>query len=364
MKHFTLLILLAATSVATAQKEPVVWDKDVLVPVSPFQPDLTPGYVLIEGDIQIPLDKYKALFKSDIKGGFLPSATYGPAIFWAGNTVPYDFVTTGVGTVSAANQTLAINAMNSIATRAGITFRPAVAGDANRIRFQNSSFNNSPVGVQSTQPQIINITSWSNYIIICHEVYHSLGFQHEQSRSDRGTFITVNTANICGSGSSTACTPGTGPGQCCLCPDNLGNCTDCTFNFNIVGASSTYGSYDFDSFMHYGPGSFSCNGGVTISVNPPFTNTIGQRNHFSYFDAITCRALYSFSGDRWWDRDYSGTSSGTFTQPYNNTTLAGAMAGVPSGGTLFIKYANTYSAVGTYSTPVTIVAPNGATLAR
>jgi hypothetical protein len=48
--------------------------------------------------------------------------------------------------------------------------------------------------------------------------------------------------------------------------------------------------------------------------------------------------------------------------PYNETTLADALARVPDGGTLFIKYRNTYSAVGTYYKSVTIEAPNGATL--
>jgi hypothetical protein len=329
------------------------------MPDAPMQPDLTPGYVLIEGDIQIPLDRYRSLTRGD----FQAAATFGGVTFWANNIVPFDFVTSGNEAVSPVNQTAAVNAMNAIASRAGVIFRAAVAGDANRIRFQNSAFNNSPVGMQGGT-QIINIVSWGNQIIICHEIYHSLGFWHEQSRSDRGTFVTINSANICGSDASTPCTDGSGPGQCCLCADLSGNCIPCAFNFNIESGTSTYGAYDFDSFMHYGRGTFSCNGGDTITVNAPWNaewqNRIGQRDHFSYFDGITCRALYPFPNDRWLDRAHGGLANGTFWEPFRNISLAGALAGVPLGGTLLIKFGNTYSAVGTHSRPVTIIAPNGA----
>ena len=362
MKLLILFTFLASAGAASGQisSQPGTSDKESF-PNSPFQPDLTPGYVLIEGDIQIPLARYNALLN---KGPQPKATTYGGVTYWAGNVVPYDFVAgPGSTNVSAANQTAAINAMNAIAALAGVIFRAAVAGDANRIRFQNSSFNNSPVGVQGGA-QIINIVNWGTQIIICHEIYHSLGFWHEQSRSDRGTFITINANSICGSGVTNACTAGTAAGQCCLCLDPAGNCISCAFNFNIQGGASIYGTYDFDSFMHYGRSSFSCDGLDTITVNAPWNaqwqNAIGQRTHFSYFDAITCRALYPFSGDRWLDRAYGATATGTFAQPYNNTTLAGALAGVPSGGTLLIKYGNAYSAAGTYSTPVTIVAANGA----
>lgn len=338
----SLLVLAAKALAYNAQP----WDVD------PFQPDLTPGYVLIEGDIQVPLGHYLQLVNGDAQA----EATYGGVTYWAGNTVPFDFVTTGGGAVTAANQTAAINAMNAIAARAGITFRAAVANDANRIRFQNSTVNSSPVGMRGG-PQIINIASWGNQIIICHEIYHSLGFWHEQSRSDRGTYVTINANNICG---SPACS------QCCRCMDNSGNCISCAFNFAIQNGSSAYGPYDFDSFMHYGRNAFSCNGADTITVNAPWNaqwqNAIGQRDHFSYFDEITCRALYPFPDDRWLDRAYGGTANGRFGQPYKDAILADALARVPSGGTLFIKYANTYSAVGTHSKPVTIIAPNGATL--
>jgi len=343
---------------APAQNEPPTTAADVPFPDSPFQPDLTPGYALIEGDIQVPLN----VFKSLTSGGFQPAALFGGVTYWADNIVPYEFTTSGGGAVSVANQTAAINAMNDIAVRAGVNFRVAVGSDANRIRFQNSSFNNSPIGMQG-QVQIINIVNWNIQFKICHEIYHSLGFWHEQSRADRGIYITVNANNICGSGISTACTAGTGPGQCCACVDFAGNCTSCASQF-LIRVASTYGPYDFDSIMHYPRAAFSCNGSDTITVNAPWNadwqDAIGQRDHFSYFDAITCRALYPFPGDRWLDRAYDGLGLGRFQQPYTHTSLTDALEDVPIGGTLLIKYGNTYSAIGRYDTAVTIMAPNGA----
>lgn len=327
-------------------------------PESPHQPDLTPGYVIVEGDIQIP----EAQFNSLTQGGITAAGTFGPATLWPGGVVPCDFVTTGQGSVSAANQNAAIGAMNAISSRAGVTFRAATVGDGNRIRFQNSQFNSSPVGMRGGT-QIINIVNWNEQVVICHEIYHSLGFQHEQSRPDRGSFVTINLVNVCGSGVSGGCTAGPAAGQCCLCVDNAGNCIPCNFNFNTVSGADTYGPYDFDSFMHYGRTDFSCNGLDTISVNEPWNadwqGRIGNRDHFSYYDAINCRARYPFPNDRWLQRDRFGLPFGTFQDPFLSTTLADAVAGVPSGGTLLVKFGNTYGGVGTHTKPVTIIAPIG-----
>jgi hypothetical protein len=331
-----------------ADRKPV--DADAPVPASPFQPDLTPGYVLIEGDIQIRLEDYLAMHSG-------ADATFGGVTYWFNGIVPYDFVTSGGGAVSAANQSAAIGAMNAIASRAGVTFRPATGSDTNRIRFQNSSFNNSPVGLQGGT-QIINIFNWNFQIIMCHELYHSLGFWHEQSRTDRASFVTINSASVCGTAGSGACSPA----SCCLCVDNASACTSCLPNFNITGTSLLYGLYDFDSFMHYGRTAFSCTGADTITVavafNAQWQSVIGQRDHFSYYDRITCRGLYPFNTDRWLDHGNFGTQNGTFLQPENLAFLTAASV-APAGGTLFVKFGGSYSAIGTYTNPITIEAPNG-----
>lgn len=321
------------------------------IPTSPIQPDLTPGYVLIEGDIQIKFEDYLRIVGAG-------DGTFGPANYWPSGIVPYDFVTSGGGAVSAGNQNAAIAAMNQIAQRAGVTFRPATGGDVNRIRFQNSSFNNSPVGMQGGI-QIINIFNWNVEIIICHEIYHSLGFWHEQSRTDRDTYITVNTTNICGWTSVGVCAPNV----CQMCSNGAGGFGSCEHNFNLNASSLNYGFYDFDSFMHYPRTAFSCTGNDTITVKPPWNtdwqSSIGQSNHFSFYDRITCRGLYPFTNDRWLDRAYVGTQLGTFLQPNSTPDIFTRCQTMPTGGTLFVKYGNNYSGLGLYTNPVTIEAPYG-----
>ncbi len=326
MKLPTIAIVFALASAVAVHAQTPRDGARASFPVSPIQPDLTPGYVLIEGDIQVRMDEYLRLTLGGADG------TYATARYWTGGVVPYEFVTSGTGSVSVGNQNRAIAAMNAIAQRAGVTFRPANAQDPDRIRFQNSSFNNSAVGPQGGA-QIINILNWTIQIVICHEIYHSLGFHHEQSRWDRGSYVSINQDNICGSGVTPACVAAV----CCDCKDLAGTCVPCSFNFSIMDAS-TYGPYDFDSFMHYGRSDFSCNGQDTITVLQPWTtqwqSVIGQSDHFSKLDELTCRGLYPFANDRWLRASATSPFDGTFHHPYR--TISEAIPATPINGTLFV----------------------------
>jgi hypothetical protein len=292
-----------------------------------WYPDLPEGYVLIDGDIQVRLTDYLI----HLGGG---RSVFGDVDFWSTNVVPYDFVLSGGGAVSSANQQNAVNAMNQIGARSGLTFRPAVPNDTSRIRFQSSTGNNSPVGRQGGT-QIINIVSWNTQFVIIHEIYHSLGFWHEQSAPDRDNFVVINWGNI-QSGFS--------------------------HNFDVRSGASVYGPYDFDSFMHYPRWAFSGNSQDTITCRPAFAywqNLIGQRDHFSFWDEISCRGIYRYSGDYWWQT--GGNGQGRVYDPIGGT-LPNRMSTLPAGSTLFIRNAGSYSAIGTYSNPITLIAPRGATL--
>jgi hypothetical protein len=350
----TLVVLSLSASAAALPQEvpPAPWENPLIAPIQPD--DLTPGYVLIEGDIQVPQYEYDEFLYGN------PDSAFGTVNYWTTLVVPYDFVTSGSGAVSASRQTSAVNAMAAISSIAGVVFRPAVANDPDRIRFQASSYNNSPIG-RKGGIQIINIAGWGSKFLIVHEIYHSLGFWHEQSRPDRDLYVTINPNNVCGSGISNPCTSGTGSGQCCQCRDNFGNCTPCISNFNIRVGALWYGTYDFDSLMHYPGNAFSCNGLNTLTVNLPWRSVwqtqIGQLDHFSYFDAVTCRGLYPFPKDRWLDATWLGTKSGTFLAPFNSGFTNAATA-TPSGGTLLIN-PGSYPAVGTYTTAIELRAPLG-----
>jgi hypothetical protein len=292
-----------------------------------WHPDIPEGYVLIDGDIQVRLEDYL-----EFLGG--NRTVFGSVAYWPNNLVPYDFVLGGGGGVSAARQQLAIDAMNQIAGRTGLIFRPAVVTDFARIRFQASTGNSSPVGLQGGA-QVINIASWNTQFVIIHEIYHSLGFWHEQSAYDRDNYIIINWENI-QSGFS--------------------------HNFDIRASASVYGPYDFDSIMHYPRWAFSSNGLDTITCRPPFAqwqNLIGQLDHFSFWDEIACRGIYRYSNDYWWRA--GGSGQGRLYDPIGGT-LPSRMSTLPAGSTLFIRDSGNYSAVGTYSTPITVIAPLGASL--
>ncbi len=302
-------------------------------------PDLTPGYVLIEGDIQVRLDQYLWLL-----AGGVGDATFGGTT-WPGGIVPFEFD----ANVTAAHQQVMLGCMAQISQRAAVTYRGRLGGDLFWLHIQESNANNSAVGMVAPG-QTVNIVSWGFPITIIHELYHALGFWHEQSRPDRDTYIIINSGNIQG-------------GQ--------------EFNFLLNPVASTYGPYDFDSIMHYDkcafsngcPAGSSCNcpaGTETITVRPPWAaqwqNAMGQRDHFSHYDTVTCRGKYPFVNDRWWQESSQQIPMGSFNNPWIGP-FSNAVLATPANGTLFIGYGGTFhGTTGLYTTvgPVTIDAPNGA----
>jgi hypothetical protein len=238
--------------------------------------------------------------------------------------------------------------MNEWQLRTGVVFTPR-GSQANYVHIQDSTGNNSPVGWRTGQTTI-NITSWGSTFIMAHELGHCLGFFHEHQRPDRDTYIQINQSNV-----QTA---------------YYNN------NFPIVASSTVWGPYDFESVMHYSRCAFStcCSAGSscscpssceTITVRPPWSaewaTAIGQLSHLSSLDWGVMRGHYPLIGDRWLDPSYSGTTSGTFRQPYNGTFLA-AFNSTPLSGVLFLA-PGTYSTTTTlYNSPRWIRAPGGARL--
>jgi len=104
--------------------------------------------------------------------------------------------------------------------------------------------------------------------VILHEFGHSLGFQHEQCRSDRDQYVKINFNNIEG-----------GP-----------HGRIARVNFGKLWTTN-YAPYDYNSLMHYGPYAFSrCYGCVTIQTKDG--SNIGQRRGLSYYDVQAMRKKY------------------------------------------------------------------------
>ncbi|XP_069939032.1 blastula protease 10-like [Cherax quadricarinatus] len=108
---------------------------------------------------------------------------------------------------------------------------------------------------------------------VAHEIGHAIGFYHEQSRSDRDTYVSINYENI-------------PPGK--------------ESNFEKVPESevNNYGvPYDYTSLMHYYPLFYSMNGKPTISTTDPFAQgLIGQRDGLSHRDKLLANRMYNCTG--------------------------------------------------------------------
>ena len=114
---------------------------------------------------------------------------------WTTGTVYYAFS----NNVSTIHQKIFLDGMNEWAMFANLHFS-ARTTQSNFVIIADAGTNqeggDSAVGMIGG-PQFIHIgsTSW-NRPTICHEVGHTLGLIHEQSRSDRDSFVTILTNNI------------------------------------------------------------------------------------------------------------------------------------------------------------------------
>lgn len=223
----------------------------------PIPPEIPPGFVLID-DLILP-------------EGVVTGESVYTATPWPGGIIPYTFHTN----VDATNQARSITAMAEWEAVAAVDFVPRTT-QTNYIRFVSSTSNSSSVGMVGGM-QNVNMVSWSTKYVICHELYHAMGYLHEQSRPDRDSFVTINFANV---------------------QSGYAN------NFQISPSATTAGPYDFLSIMHYGQCalSISCATGtqcacsaLTIVCNPPyaaFQTQMGQRVYMTVNDAQGLAARY------------------------------------------------------------------------
>lgn len=283
---------------------------------------LPEGCILIEGDILVPEISTRGLFATN---------------WWPNGVIPYVFN----GNVSAANRALAIEAMAEWEMVANIVFQNGI-GTGDYIYIQNhASANNSWVGVQGGM-QIVNIHNWNEFTIV-HELGHTLGLWHEQSRADRDAYVTINLALIA-------------PGD--------------RHNFDIHSEAYMIGPYNFDSIMHYGQCAFSICGNTdcrsnpdscrTMTVNPAWSymqDLIGQRDHLSDLDQISMWMMYPPDNTVFVDKYYGGTiENGTLIWPLK--TFNDGYTVVPDSGTIVIK-PGSYHETGLYTKAVTLMAPLG-----
>ncbi|XP_057296853.1 zinc metalloproteinase nas-32-like [Hydractinia symbiolongicarpus] len=160
-----------------------------------------------------------------------------------------------------------IGQMNNLIRCNANAWRPRTT-EAEYVVFQDSTGCSSFVGkVTNQQPQPINLADGcvlNNDGTVLHEMMHAMGFFHEHQRSDRDSFVTINSENIMAGREN---------------------------NFVQLNTQSFNTPYDYGSVMHYGRTFFSANGQDTIT---PLQSgvTIGQRNGPSPTDILQINRLY------------------------------------------------------------------------
>ena len=303
-------------------------------------PALPTGYSLVEGDILVRTVEIG-------QPNYGRMGTFQADKLWPGGVVPFAY-DTSVSNHSGrvAQVQTAMSMLVAAKWGSAIQFVPRTNQSDYLFYVADTAFNFSPVGRQGGK-QEIHVVSWGEVTVVCHETMHSLGYYHEQSRSDRDTYVTIHLGNVC----QTCCSG-----------------SSCDHNFQKESGSSNYGPYDFDSCMHYDKCAFLsptlfCPGNETITVNAPYTgqwqDAIGQRTHLSRMDKVTLSFLYAEGNWRFVDGNAGGEGgTGAFLDPW--TFFSDGYSGTPSGGTLYVQPGNYNAPIfGSLSTPMRIEAPLG-----
>lgn len=162
-------------------------------------------------------------------------------------------------------------------TNGCIKFREATPQDRSYISISSGQGCSSPVGRVGVNQVSLNRQGCMRVAIAEHELLHSLGFDHEQSRLDRDQHVTILWDNIIP--------------QAAHPNFDKGNPRD-------PSSRKDFGKYDYDSVMHYGANDFGKRGpnGPLMTIKTKDTskqNVIGQRRGMSQQDIQKLKQLYN-----------------------------------------------------------------------
>ncbi len=230
------------------------------------------GEYLLEGDIVVqPI--------GDGRGG---AASADDDHLWPNSVIPY-IINSGhphAATIRRAAQNLS-NRTNlclyEITSTSGV-------GDYIRFRYVSNKCGSSPIGRQGGE-QIVKVGDRcaNTFGSTMHEILHSAGFYHEQSRDDRDDFVTINFDNI-------------EDGH----EHNFEKYNDIPIWSWLFPDGQNIGDYDYGSIMHYPRTAFGkedASGNRMETITPGRSGvTMGQRSNLSSGDINSINTLYSTSG--------------------------------------------------------------------
>ncbi|KAI6202156.1 Metalloendopeptidase [Aphelenchoides besseyi] len=231
-----------------------------------------------EGDIAVPnvrrfMDDKPGLGRNAIRQSYRR---------WPNNEIPYT-LSTQYGTYS---RSVIAKAMNEYHQKTCVKF---VARDPKRHRdyiyIHPDDGCYSLVGrVGGRQPLSLDSGCIQTGTIV-HELMHTVGFFHEQSRYDRDQYIDIIWSNV------------------------INGADDQFEKYGMNVIDQLNEPYDYQSIMHYGPFAFSSNGKRTIVARKSGAQKMGQRVQFSEIDLRKINRLYQCGSTR------SGSSSAPAALP-------------------------------------------------
>ncbi|XP_062603903.1 blastula protease 10-like [Saccostrea cucullata] len=200
----------------------------------------------------------------------------GDNILWMNGIIPYK-INENVDSICQQEIQAAIAVFHS---KTCIRWEPYLGSGQDHVEFFMGGMSSSYVGniEVSKYGRLYNLTSQPISIesshcslhVVLHEMAHTVGMTHEQSRSDRDQYVTVHWEHVLGG------------------KDNLNLVKEETDNHNIP--------YDYSSLMHYSVFAFSKDGKKTIEYKNSDYEFLGLReNSLSFYDIEDITKAYKCS---------------------------------------------------------------------